>query len=133
MRRAVHAKSIFGAERVVRVLASVAPSLVRIDVRLEPREVNGQPGAIFRDRDGNVLATLTLDVADGQIQTVRSVSNPDKLGHLGRVGDAWAVAREVNQAHAAHSLTCRPESRQYPRECRCPPPDWCGAPAQTAP
>ena len=92
------AKSIFGAERVARVLASVAPSLVRIDVRLEPREVNGQPGAIFRDRDGGVLATLTLDVLDGQIQTVRSVSNPDKLGHLGPVGDAWAVAREVNHA-----------------------------------
>ena len=92
------AKSIFGAERVARVLASVAPWLARIEVTLEPRQVNGQPGAIFRDRDGNVLATLTLDVLDGQIQTVRSVSNPDKLGHLGPVGDAWAVAREVNQA-----------------------------------
>jgi RNA polymerase sigma-70 factor (ECF subfamily) len=92
------ARSIFGAERVARVLTSVFPWLVRIDVTLEPREVNGQPGAIFRDRDGKVLATLTLDVLDGQIQTVGSVSNPEKLGHVGPVGDAWAVAREVNQA-----------------------------------
>ena len=35
---------------------------------------------------------------DGQIQTIRSVINPDKLGHLGPVADAWAVAREANQA-----------------------------------
>jgi RNA polymerase sigma-70 factor (ECF subfamily) len=92
------ARSIFGAERAARVLASVFPWLVRIDVTLEPRDVNGQPGAIFRDRDGKVLSTLTLDVLDGQVQTVRSVSNPDKLGHVGPVGDARAIAREVNQA-----------------------------------
>jgi RNA polymerase sigma-70 factor, ECF subfamily len=65
---------------------------------LEPREVNGQPGAIFRDRDNKVLFTWTLDVLDGQIQAIRSVSNPDKLGHLGPVADAWALAREANQA-----------------------------------
>jgi RNA polymerase sigma-70 factor (ECF subfamily) len=92
------ARSIVGAQKVARVLASVFPWLVRIDVTLEPREVNGQPGAIFRDRDNKVLFTLTLDVLDGQIQTIRSVSNPDKLGHVGPVADAWAVAREANQA-----------------------------------
>ena len=92
------ARAITGAGNVARVLASVFPWLVRIDVTLEPREVNGQPGAIFRDRDGKVLLTLALDVLDGQIQTIRSVSNPDKLGHVGPVADAWAVAREVNQA-----------------------------------
>jgi RNA polymerase sigma-70 factor (ECF subfamily) len=91
-------RSIIGAEKVARVLASIFPWLVRIDVTLEPREVNGQPGAIFRDRDNKVLFTLTLDVLDGQIQTIRSVSNPDKLGHVGPVADAWAVAREANQA-----------------------------------
>ena len=91
------ARSIIGAEKVARVLASTFPWLVRIDVTLEPREVNGQPGAIFRDRDGKVLFTLALDVLDGQIQTIRSVSNPDKLGHVGPVADAWAVIREANQ------------------------------------
>ena len=91
-------RSIIGAEKVARVLTSFFPWLVRIDVTLEPRQVNGQPGAIFRDRDNKVLFTLTLDVLDGQIQTVRSVSNPDKLRHVGPVADAWAVAREANQA-----------------------------------
>jgi RNA polymerase sigma-70 factor (ECF subfamily) len=66
--------------------------------RVEPREVNGQPGAILRDRDGKVVGTLTLDMLGGQIQTIRAVVNPDKLGHLGPVAGAWAVAREVKQA-----------------------------------
>ena len=79
------------------MLASVFPWLVRIDVTLEPREVNGQPGAIFRARDNKVLFTWTLDVLDGRIQTIRSVSNPDKLAHVGPVADAWALAREANQ------------------------------------
>ena len=91
-------RSIIGADKVARVLASIFPWLLRIDVTLEPREVNGQPGAIFRDRDNNVLATLTLDVLDGEIQMVRSMSNPDKLGHVGPIADAWAVAREAKQA-----------------------------------
>jgi len=92
------ARSIIGAGKVARVLASTFPWLVSIDVTLEPREVNGQPGAIFRDRDGKVLYTLALDMLDGRIQTIRSVSNPDKLRHLGPVADAWAVAREVSRA-----------------------------------
>jgi RNA polymerase sigma-70 factor, ECF subfamily len=92
------ARAITGAENVTRVLTSIFPWLIRIDVTMEPREVNGQPGAIFRDRDNKVLFTLALDLLDGQIQTIRSVSNPDKLAHLGPVADAWAVTREVNRA-----------------------------------
>ena len=80
------------------MLASTFPWLVRIDVTLEPRDVNGQPGAIFRDRDNKVLFTLTLDVLHGKIQTVRAVTNPDKLRHVGPVADARAAAREANQA-----------------------------------
>ena len=85
-------RSIIGAEKVARVLASVFPWLLRIDATSEPREVNGQPGAIFRDRDHKVLFTMTLDLLDGQIQAIRSVSNPDKLRHVGPVADAWAAA-----------------------------------------
>jgi RNA polymerase sigma-70 factor (ECF subfamily) len=92
------ARAIVGTDNVARVLASIFPWLVQIDVTLEPHQVNGQPGAILRDRDDNVLNTLALDVLDGQIQTIRFVSNPDKLAHVGPVADAWAVAREVNQA-----------------------------------
>jgi RNA polymerase sigma-70 factor (ECF subfamily) len=92
------ARAIIGAENVARVLAAIAPPLVQIGVVVQPHEVNGQPGAIFRDRDGKVLNTLALDILDRRIQTIRSVINPDKLGHVGPVADAWAIAREANQA-----------------------------------
>jgi RNA polymerase sigma-70 factor, ECF subfamily len=91
-------KHIIGAEKVARMLAAIVAPFVRIGGVLEPHEVNGQPGAIFRDRDGKVLSTLALDILDGRIQTIRSVINPDKLGHLGPVADAWAVIREASQA-----------------------------------
>jgi RNA polymerase sigma-70 factor, ECF subfamily len=59
------ARGVIGADNVARVLASIFPLLARIDARVEPREVNGQPGAILRDRDGKVVSTLTLDVLGG--------------------------------------------------------------------
>lgn len=87
-----------GAENVARMLAALLPPFIRIGGVVEPRQVNGQPGAIFRDRDGKVVNTWTLDILDGQIQMIRSVINPDKLGHVGPVADAWAVLRETIQA-----------------------------------
>ncbi|MGW2506709.1 RNA polymerase sigma-70 factor [Streptomyces sp. NPDC001588] len=92
------AKAVSGAGKVARLLASVFPLMARIDVTFVEAEVNGQPGAVFRDRDGLVLHTLVPEVLDGRIQTIRTVINPDKLGHLGPVADAFAVAREVKQA-----------------------------------
>lgn len=92
------AGGIIGAENVARVLAAIYPPFVRIGVVMEPHQVNGQPGAIFHDRDDKVLNTWTLDILDGRIQTIRSVMNPDKLGHVGPVADPWAVTREANRA-----------------------------------
>ena len=80
------------------MLAAIARPFIRIGGVVESHEVNGQPGAIFRDQDGKVVNTWALDILDGQIQTIRSVINPDKLGHVGPVADAWAVIREANQA-----------------------------------
>jgi RNA polymerase sigma-70 factor (ECF subfamily) len=91
-------KPIIGSRNVARVLAAAVRPLVLVGVAIESRQVNGQPGAIFRDRGGSVLTTLALDILDGQIQAIRAVSNPDKLGHLGPVADVWAVTREANQA-----------------------------------
>jgi RNA polymerase sigma-70 factor (ECF subfamily) len=92
------ATHIFGADNVARVVTSFGPTLVRLGGVLEPHEVNGQPGAVFRDPNGNVLNTWTLDILDGQIQMIRTVSNPEKLGHVGPVGDAWAVFRAATQS-----------------------------------
>jgi RNA polymerase sigma-70 factor (ECF subfamily) len=92
------ARPISGAANVARVLAAIVSAAVRVGGVMEPHEVNGQPGAIFRDRDGKVVNTLALDILGGRIQTIRSVINPDKLRHVGPVADAWAVLREAAQA-----------------------------------
>ncbi len=91
-------RSLLGADKVAQALASIFPLLDPIGVRIESRPLNGQPGAIFSNRKHEVLFTVTLDILDGQIQTIRSVNNPDKLTHLGPVADAWAVLRTASQA-----------------------------------
>jgi RNA polymerase sigma-70 factor, ECF subfamily len=91
-------KGVRGADNVARVLAAISSGLSKVDLRVEPHDLNRQPGAIFRDRDDQVLNTWSLDVLDGQIQTIRTVLNPDKLGHLGPVADPWAVFREAREA-----------------------------------
>jgi RNA polymerase sigma-70 factor (TIGR02957 family) len=45
-------------------------------------QVNGQPGAMVRDPAGKLIGVVVLDIADGQIQALRSIVNPDKLRHL---------------------------------------------------
>jgi RNA polymerase sigma-70 factor, ECF subfamily len=92
------ARSVIGADNVARVLGSIFPLLAKIDATVAPCELNGHPGAIVRDRNDEILGTLTLDVLGERIQTIRSMANPDKLGHLGPVADGWAIAREVKQA-----------------------------------
>src|ERR687895_109923 len=49
-------------------------------------EVNGQPGALLLDGAGRPVVVVSLDIADGLIQTVRAISNPDKLRHLYPLG-----------------------------------------------
>jgi RNA polymerase sigma-70 factor (ECF subfamily) len=104
---------VHGAGNVARVLAAFVPLVVRGGGVVESQQLNGQPGAIFRDRDGQVLSTWALDVLDGRIQTIRTVNNPDKLGHVGPVADAWAALREASQAQ---SLTEEPTALQFRNE-----------------
>ncbi|TSB17837.1 RNA polymerase sigma-70 factor [Streptomyces benahoarensis] len=97
------ARAVVGAEKVARLLGSVFPWMTQVGITLTPHEINGHPGAVFRTADGKVLHTLMLDILDGQIQTVRGVLNPDKLGHLGPVADAWSVDREMRQVRRQQS------------------------------
>jgi RNA polymerase sigma-70 factor (ECF subfamily) len=57
-------------------------------------EVNGQPGAVL-SADGGVVAVMALDIADGCIQGIRSIVNPDKLGHVGPVADMAALLSQA--------------------------------------
>jgi RNA polymerase sigma-70 factor (ECF subfamily) len=88
---------VFGAGNVSRVLTALFSPFGKIGGVVEQRDVNGQPGAIFRDRDGKVVNTWTLDILGGRIQTIRTVINPDKLAHVGPVADAWTVVAETTR------------------------------------
>jgi RNA polymerase sigma-70 factor (TIGR02957 family) len=88
------ARALHGRTKVARTLVGGVRTLTRVaGFNTRREEINGQPGALFFDRDGGLLAVMVLDIADGQIQAVSSVANPDKLRHLGPVGDARALLR----------------------------------------
>jgi RNA polymerase sigma-70 factor, ECF subfamily len=58
---------------------------------MRPVDVNGQPGALLLDRDSRATGVIALDIAERRVQAVRSVVNPDKLAHIGPVGDVRAL------------------------------------------
>jgi RNA polymerase sigma-70 factor (TIGR02957 family) len=89
LRRAIH-----GRARAARTLMSGLRALTRFGITSRREEVNGQPGALFFDREGRLISVMSLDVAEGQIQGVRSIINPDKLRHLGPLADLEALLRE---------------------------------------
>jgi RNA polymerase sigma-70 factor (ECF subfamily) len=92
------ARSLHGRNRVARTLGNWAKTGWRIPgLSIRPVEVNGQPGALFLDTDGAVISAMELDIAEGQIQGINSVVNPDKLQHLGQVADSWALLQQMRE------------------------------------
>jgi RNA polymerase sigma-70 factor (TIGR02957 family) len=88
------ARALFGRARVARTLRNWARTGSRLGGWQVTRvDVNGQPGAMLLDSRGQLFAVMSVDVADGQIQGIRSIVNPDKLGHLGEVADVGALLR----------------------------------------
>jgi RNA polymerase sigma-70 factor (ECF subfamily) len=89
-------RAIHGRTKVARTLvAGLRAGTTRFGgFTLRREEVNGQPGALFFDREGRLAGVIILDVADGQIQAVSSIVNPDKLRHLGPVADLRALLRQ---------------------------------------
>jgi RNA polymerase sigma-70 factor (TIGR02957 family) len=83
--------ALHGRTRVARTLIAGLRALTRFGITWRREEVNGQPGALFLDRDGRLIAVMSLDVAEGQIQGVSSIINPDKLQHLGPLADLDAL------------------------------------------
>lgn len=88
-------RPIEGIDRVSALFAGLSRQLNAIDVGVEERAINGQPGAVFRDRNGSVISVIELDIRGGAIRAIRSVMNPDKLRHIGAVADARALASEA--------------------------------------
>ena len=72
---------IYGADRVARfffgILRKAPPGLV-----VRRASVNGRPGFIGYFEDGRPQSVTTFDVAEGSIQGIRLVVNPEKLGSV---------------------------------------------------
>ncbi len=76
-------RPVHGRDKVLRLLQAGAARGARLsvsDIRLA--EINGQPGAMFLDPDGVPVVAVSLDIADGQVQAMHAVINPEKLEHL---------------------------------------------------
>jgi RNA polymerase sigma-70 factor, ECF subfamily len=90
---------IAGPDKVARLFARLGSQMLAMGATFERREINGQPGAIFRGPKGGVFSVMSFEVAGGRVATIRSIVNPDKLGHLGRVESLRDV---MNAARAGH-------------------------------
>ncbi len=112
---------VLGRDQVARFILGLVRRLNLLGVRIELAWVNGQPGGVAYDPEGLVISVLALDVADGMVQAVRSVVNPDKLRHLGPVSDL-ALRQE-------RDLPCRLWPPTSPRK---PPPtrSWTASPTR---
>jgi RNA polymerase sigma-70 factor, ECF subfamily len=87
-------RPIVGRKRVSRLMAGVLAQVRKHEGRWRQTEVNGQPGVMFLDSGGRIASVMSVDVADGVIQTIRSIINPEKLEHLGPVADVRALLRK---------------------------------------
>jgi RNA polymerase sigma-70 factor (ECF subfamily) len=88
------ARALHGRTKVARTLGVGLRRAFRFISSTRRAEINGQPGALFFDRDDKLIGVMILDVAEGQIQSINSIVNPDKLQHLGPVADLRALLRE---------------------------------------
>lgn len=87
------ARAIRGRTRVARTLTAWLRAGRRLGGGFTSRreEVNGQPGALFFDGEGRLISVMVVEVADDEVQGIRSIVNPDKLRHLGPVSNLSAL------------------------------------------
>lgn len=87
------ARSMSGRSRVARALVNWGRGNRTADMSIDLVEVNGGPGALYLDAKQRLIAVVALEMADGQITGINTIVNPDKLVHLGPVGDLRSVVR----------------------------------------
>jgi len=88
-------RPIIGRDNVSRLLIGLGSQIRELGVSIRRAEINGQPGALIQDADGNLTNVFVLDIAGGQVVAVRSVINPAKLQHLGPLADVPALQRKL--------------------------------------
>jgi len=129
--------TLTGGERIARFLLGLLRRFGPMGTTIEVAWVNGQPGAVGYDVEHRVISVFSLDIADGKVQAIRSIVNPDKLTHLGPVSDlvlrpprdlpcpAWCCVRPGTYpvrpgAAPAPGLTLSGLVLRPPRDLPCP-------------
>ncbi|HEX8857377.1 MAG TPA: sigma factor-like helix-turn-helix DNA-binding protein, partial [Thermoleophilaceae bacterium] len=88
------ARSLRGRNRVARAVVKWLRRATRAPgVSFRPVEVNGSPGALFLDAQQRLIGVCALDMDAGEITSISGIVNPDKLTHLGPVGDLGSLLR----------------------------------------
>ncbi|MEX2106424.1 MAG: RNA polymerase sigma factor SigJ [Solirubrobacterales bacterium] len=87
------ARALHGADRVARTLASWGRVGVRAGGETRRAEINGRPGMLLFDSGGGLIGAISIEVSGDRVIGVDSVINPDKLRHLGPVGDMRGMLR----------------------------------------
>jgi RNA polymerase sigma-70 factor (ECF subfamily) len=87
-------RRIAGRDNVVRLMGGLGEQIRHLGIQIRQVEINGQPGALVSGPDGRLTNVFSLDIADGAVQVIRSVINPDKLGHLGPLADVRALLKQ---------------------------------------
>jgi RNA polymerase sigma-70 factor (ECF subfamily) len=90
---------LHGREQVARLLAGLFRRGRSLGTSLRLAWVNGQPGAVGYDAAGRVFCVFELEVADGLVQAIRGVVNPDKLRHIGPVSDVARLPEKELPQH----------------------------------
>jgi RNA polymerase sigma factor (sigma-70 family) len=86
------ARSLYGRDVVTRTLRAWTRLWARVPaLSIRQVEVNGEPGAMFLDGRGQVVGVWALEIDGGRIRSINSIVNPEKLTHLGPVGDFAAL------------------------------------------
>ncbi|WP_042392197.1 RNA polymerase sigma factor SigJ [Streptacidiphilus carbonis] len=80
-------KPVVDPQHVAQLLVGGLRRVRMMEISLRPAWVNGRPGAVLCDAGGRVASVVELEIADGAVRAIHSVSNPDKLAHLGPVSD----------------------------------------------
>lgn len=101
-------RPVNGRGRVAKLMLTAMAALLRMNVRIQVTEVNGQPGVMAFDAQNQLVGVMGLGIAEGRIQTIHSIVNPDKLQHLDRVGDLAALVRAGRRSR---DVTRRAERR----------------------
>ncbi len=92
------AQTLRGRSRVAQTLIEWLSHDTRLPgISFQPTEINGGPGTLIFDRQQRLVGVTALEIADGEVRAVSSIANPDKLEHLGPVGNLGWVIREERQ------------------------------------